>query len=1010
MAFSGRGTLNSSTNFFNPSGSSFASTPQKPLFAQQRAQKRPGAPSTRGPLQPSRLGQAVMYNDDEDETETSQQEVKPNRSGTFGLPFDDTYDLDDSSMFMSGAPGGELEMGDDDSGLMMLNTPAAMERVRKEAAGIFRASVAQSGPRIRDLRFAALAKDVYTHMGTASLIEPGEMILNTERLITRLYDEGVGEEEDEEKLDEALAHVAGELTDLWKRAINDFPQPDEEHTVEIGPGPNTSPLEKATYLANLALHVHHERYEDNTGRTRPTPLPETLFKWLDLYHNVYSGQTEEILRYRPSPASHALFWQAIFVALLRGKVDDAAKLLRQAGWDKVKKDNGENKYINRALESVQLATAETVAMLENCPGHNENWGIWNSDWTLWRVRTRGALDHLRRFAEGRDSTLGDSTFSDFTASVSSTRNRESMAGLARRAESQVPWEIYEKLNIIFDIVLGSKSAIINAAQDWCEATVGLTAWWDDRRADKFGNPLSMARSQALTLASQSASTDSYLDRLNNAFHAAVEQDFYLNSNNPVEVGIACIFEDNVKGLIGLLRGWSLPIASAVAEIASLGGWLPQHQPGAFFMEGLDQDDLDVLGVDPTAPDKVDGIKDSTLIQYAQKLTEDEDIGTIADMNGESRDGWELAIHVLGRMDSQERSEEMIGILVRHIVDSLHVDSNEVVDKTWSLLNELGMIPYAEEVVETYADILARDSHRYGEAMWYFALAHKPHKVREVMNLLISYSLIQSTAFPPNEQLDDWLHRLLNERNDTLEQCAKQDLEAAELLGKMLSGYASLRQYFIIRDDESILPNATPFARKQQAATALVSVIASSDDNIRGGLLDQTRDGIVSEDFLLALLGEAIAFVTNPDNTNVHLGQQALPILNLDQIDTILKAIEDLQAVSDRVRSTCEEFLQIVLASAPGGLKGSTPADMLKKNASGSLVLAGSTMVATQLKNSLRGGLVGSGAKMNPVKRGWDWRADMPSKTTGDDVMRRLRVGVAKDLAGLWLADADNALW
>lgn len=1010
MAFSGRGTLGSSTNSFNPSGSPFASTPQKPLFAQQRAQKRPGA-ITRGPLQPSRLGQTVMYNDDdEDETETSQQEVKANPSGTFGLPFDDTYDLDDSSMLMSGAHGGDLEMGDDDSDLMMLNTPAATERVRKEAAGIFRASVAQSGPRIRDLRFAALAKDVYTHMGTASLVEPAELILNTERLITRLYDEGVGEEEDEEKLDEALAHVAGELTDLWKRAINDFPQSDEEHIVEIGPGPNTSPLEKATYLANLALHVHHERYKDNTGRTRPTPLPEILFKWLDEYHNVYSGQTDEILQYRPSPASHGLFWQAIFIALLRGKVDEAAKLLRQAGWDKVKKDNGENKYINRALESVQLATAETVAMLKNCPGYNENWDIWNSDWTLWRVRTRGALDHLRRFAEGRDSNLGESTFSNSSASVSSVRNRESMAGLARRAESQVPWEIYEKLNIIFDIVLGSKTAILDAAQDWCEATIGLTAWWDDRKADKFGNPLTMARSQALTLASQSATTDSYLDRLNNAFHVAIEQDFYLNSNNPVEVGIACIFEDNVKGLIGLLRGWSLPIAAAVAEIASLGGWLPQHQPGALFMEGLDQDDLDVLGVDPTAPDEVDGIKDSTLIQYAQKLTEDEDISAIPDSMGEYRDGWELAIHVLGRMDSQERSEEMIGILVRHIVDGLHVDSREVVDKTWSLLNELGMIPYAEEVVETYADILARDSHKYGEAMWYFALAHKPHKVREVMNLLISYSLIQSTAFPPNEDLDEWLHGLLNDRNATLEQCAKKDLEAAELLGKMLSGYASLRQYFIIRDDESTLPNATPYARKQQAATALVSVIASSDDNIRGGLLDQTRDGIVSEDFLLALLGEAVAFVTNPDNTNVHLGQQALPVLNLDQIDTILKAIEDLQAVSDRVRSTCEEFLQIVLSSAPGGLKGSTPADLLKKNASGSLVLAGSTMVATQLKNSLSGGLVGSGAKMNPVKRGWDWRADMPAKTTGYDVMRRLRLGVAKDLAGLWLADADNALW
>jgi hypothetical protein len=298
-------------------------------------------------------------------------------------------------------------------------------------------------------------------------------------------------------------------------------------------------------------------------------------------------------------------------------------------------------------------------------------------------------------------------------------------------------------------------------------------------------------------------------------------------------------------------------------------------------------------------------------------------------------------------------------------------------------------------------------------MWYYALAHRPNKVREVMNLLISYSLIQSTAFPPNNDLDDYLHKLLTDRSRTLEQCAKQDMEAAELLGKMLSGYAALRQFYDIRDNESSLPNATPLARRQQAAAALISVIASSDDNIRGGLFDQTRDGIVSEDFLLALLGEALVFVSNPDNTNVHHGQFATPVITLDQIDTILKAIEDLQAVGSRVYTACDEFLQLVLASAPGGLKGSTPADLLKSTSggggggSGCLVLAGSSLVASQLQRSLSGS--GGLGKVN-AKRGWDWRTEVAAKTTGADIMRRLRLGLAKDLATLWLADADAMVW
>lgn len=288
-------------------------------------------------------------------------------------------------------------------------------------------------------------------------------------------------------------------------------------------------------------------------------------------------------------------------------------------------------------------------------------------------------------------------------------------------------------------------------------------------------------------------------------------------------------------------------------------------------------------------------------------------------------------------------------------------------------------------------------------MWYYALAHKPAKVREVMNLLISYSLLQSTPYPPNSDLDDHLHRLLNNRNETLKDFATQDLEAAELLGKMLSGYASLRQFYELRDDESTFSEK---ARRQQATSALISVIASADDNIRGGLFDSTRDSIVSEDFLLALLGEASVFISGPDHAFHSTSSTAA--IDLDQINVLLKAIEDLQSVGDRVYKAAEEFFQLVLQGAPGGLKGSTPADLLRKSGTGNFVLAGSDSLVSQLKKSISGGQMGRDAN---VRRGWDWRKEsVRAGVTASEFLQRLRIGIAKDLARLWLEEADSMMW
>jgi hypothetical protein len=289
-------------------------------------------------------------------------------------------------------------------------------------------------------------------------------------------------------------------------------------------------------------------------------------------------------------------------------------------------------------------------------------------------------------------------------------------------------------------------------------------------------------------------------------------------------------------------------------------------------------------------------------------------------------------------------------------------------------------------------------------VWYYALAHKPQKVKDVLDLLISFSLIQSTAYPPEDELDEHLKNLIDSPRTTLTEMSQMDLQAAELLHKSLSGYATLRRFYNIRDEEvsshGKRSQRGSIARKAEAANALMAVIISSDDNIRGGLYDEEREAVVSVDFLLALLGEAMVFVNQPDCT-----------ATVSQINILLKAIEDLQAVGPRVYSACTEFLQTVVASGQG-LKGSSPTDMLRKTpsnisgTSGSFSMVGSSMLASQLKQSMSNS--GVMVKSN-LKRGWDWRRGISAGTSGDDLLRILRLGLAKDLARAWLTEADNKM-
>ena len=86
----------------------------------------------------------------------------------------------------------------------------------------------------------------------------------------------------------------------------------------------------------------------------------------------------------------------------------------------------------------------------------------------------------------------------------------------------------------------------------------------------------------------------------------------------------------------------------------------------------------------------------------------------------------------------------------------------------------------------------------------------------------------------------------------------------------MSGYATIRRFYNLRDEQHVSNYGNgSYAvgkptrrqnRKQEAAGALIALIKSASDSIRGGLFDPDVDAALQVDGLLALLGEALPFL------------------------------------------------------------------------------------------------------------------------------------------------------
>ncbi|KAI2453216.1 hypothetical protein LOY97_006122, partial [Ophidiomyces ophidiicola] len=796
--------------------------------------------------------------------------------------------------------------------------------------------------------FPGIARDIASRHQVAAVDEPSGLILGTEDIIGGLYDvvreRGADDDDDDDAVETTLSDVCEKLSSLWVEYAGDAGAAVNYQNGCIGPAAESSGVMKASFLASLLLQLHHPPMFQPQARDRglhpsrspfrsiyhtppkcQTPIPKVLFDWISKYHSPQSARFNALKKQQPNPTASPTFWNTVLAMTLRADFPFVIELLELADFTyartAMEEGSREPGYHGRRLQTIQQCVNKAQQLLRSSPSvRSDDWDIKGMEWALFRKQVAAAISELEDLAEGADrgGSGGAPGFqaSHFGLSSSVPPGFLSFSQSARMAESGIPWSVYQHLRSLYGIVLGDVAAILKHSDDWVEATVGLSAWWSGDDDSEISLDGSGARAVAAAAAGNPTTRtsvaprvvdvnteDAYLRRLDYAFTCVTEtlgkDGLRLNSLNACEVGLASVFEGNVEGVLRLAQTWSVGVAAATAEVASFGGWL-EAAAGAEPMRGcFNESERMVLGYggmgtqEEGQKSKTEKLcKDDVLVAYSAGLRARGRLETPASA---PRDGWELALEVLSRLDDRE----VMKAKVNEFLDGVAVESLEKMDRLCLLCTELGYQEEGRRISERYGDNIAETTEDYGTALFCYARAHCSLKIKNVTDMLVSLCLVQSAAYPPAAALDAQLRSLLYEPTAAFAGIAAVDAEGAALLQFSFSGYATLRHFYDIRDGEP----RRPLARKRAAAQALAALIGSAADSIYGGLYDPDRKTAVQVDGLLVLLGEALALVAPDPNRHFTGGE----------LRTILAAIEDLQTVTARVYEQCEACLRSALA-------------------------------------------------------------------------------------------------
>ncbi|KZF24293.1 hypothetical protein L228DRAFT_281381 [Xylona heveae TC161] len=1086
--FSSRAASRTSPRF-NFGSPMFKPKGQFPNSGQQGAHAHPfGFPGPAVPNSNPVFGYA-SDGDDEDESMMDDPEASVDAGDERDIPMagDEMDNMADGSVMSPASNSSRLRSaGGFGSSIQSNSTPRGTKRAHAE--------LSRRSPSVRLRNESALpgiSKDLASKAEKIPVYEPDEMILRTEGLINDLVNEQPAEGEDESAFIAALASTPQDLLKSWQyfseKSLREAGEL-ETDVITIGPGEDAPPLTKANFIATLLLRLQHppttqasmslsgsrsgwassfNEYGNSVASGSPWPIPKVLLDWLNTHHDPYEGLGRDVQIHHPNATAHPNYWDIIYSSALRGKLTDVIRIFKESDFRHARTalEDGRDEpgYQGIQLGNIQRVINRAVQILEMCPAvQSGDWDILTNDWLLFRRRVEQGLSDLATFAEGgdKDAEEIDKPFMAKNFGLPNIPRQRSLSQASRRAESKVPWTVYQNLKAMYRIFLGGETEIISFSQDWVEAAIGLTVWWNGEDSDVSDGSLAGSRQSPIRaiaraqLPADEIANEDYLNRLAYAFARATDErdsnTFQIDSLSPIEVALGSIFEGNNEGAIGIVRSWSLVITAAIVEVGSYGGWL--QLPGESNARDIfSESDLMVLSY---GMEKDQMQRDQILSQYAEGLFQRRSLR--AQNSKLVREGWELSVEVLSRLDDFDLATNKID----ELLNKLELDSGRKVDNILSLCDELDISAQGRRISEKYADSLAENTFNYGDALLFYARAHNQRKIKDVLDLLISLCLVQSMAYPPETELDQTLADLITSPQASLIDLSRIDFKAAQLLQTCLSGYATLRRFYDVRDQtiksshtdtdngkqkKASLAHLGPVARKREAAAKLVAIINSASDSISGGLVDESNGSIVQVDGLLALLGEALVFVNQPKR-----------ILSLQQTFSILKAIEDIQTVTPRIYDQCEEFLQSTIlqareSSSSSGRSSSAripdPRSILRKsiNLSSSMMSASTTSTfghGSSLSYSLIGSAMldkdghasdhdddgendsaasGSGVLVPPglseskTQRGWDWRVGLlrrgphgaePAEVSGQDVLRILRVGLAKELARGWVVSED----
>ena len=564
-----------------------------------------------------------------------------------------------------------------------------------------------------------IARRVAHEEGEAQVLGSDEVVLRTEEILAGLHH--AVQRLPSTKQAEVVLDASAQLSKLWSTQA-------QTKTRSGGIGPESDdPLSKATYLATLLLQLHHPHATTAHPKTRrshvePVATPLALLTWLKTHHTPLPDDYPEVSQHRPSPSAHESFWDICGSELLRGNFARVVRLLTDAGFENAVTalDDGgqEAGYHGKQLENVEIVAEEFVRVVGSCPADTDaNWDVRDAEWAAFRLRVRRAMRELEEFNKGDNDTEAvgnnDAETNIFArSSAFAASANASISASTHRAFARVPWTIYENLKTLYGVLLGGEE-ILDFAQDWVEATILLTVWWDGEEAQAaYGREsLRASRGQAFTTSGVAigrrevdvAPLAAYRRRLGRCSRLVTQEigveepSFQPDSLDRLQVGLGCVFEDATEAVVNLLQTWDRSVAAAVVEVAEAGGWLPGNHAASMAglqRNGFSSEDLMVLSLGPEFREsqqtvsgegqtKSSGLDREALLTSYATLLATRDVFTSSDGRLE-REGWDLAVSILGRVDSSAAREE-----VEAILQALPLESEARVERILSVCDAMG---------------------------------------------------------------------------------------------------------------------------------------------------------------------------------------------------------------------------------------------------------------------------------------------------------------------------------